>query len=248
MPQMLIGAGLSAVQGLLGGNKQKQNQTSTNTTDKTFEQSQEQSSNQQRQFEENPLLTAAREALIPILGSEFNKAQKPVYGQAHQANFMNSLNELAQAAMQRMTQGVAGSGGMRSGRFAGGTQDIERQRMGDASKFFANLPMLEEQARSGKVNNLLGLASQWLGTGPVNETVTGQAQATSKGNEHSVSTGNQQTTGSTGGGASGALGNLIGFGGGVLGDFMSGQGSKWGFGGSNRPDNGGVKWGMGGGE
>lgn len=223
----LVGAGLSAAQGLFGS-KQKQNQTSTNTTDKNYEQSQEQSSNQRREYDENPLLAAARDALVPILSSEFNKAQKPIYGQSHQASFMNSLNEMAQAAMQRMTQGVAGSGGLRSGRFAGGTQDIERQRMGEASKFFANLPMLEEQARTGRVNNLLGLASNWLGTGPVNETVTGQAQSNAKGNEHSVSVGNRQTTSSSGGGLAGMGQNLLGFGGGVLGDVMKGNGGQWG--------------------
>jgi len=230
---MLLGAGLSAAQGAFG-KKQKQEQSSTSKTDKTFEQQQEQNSNQQRTFEEDPMMAAAREALLPILGSEFNKAQKPVYGQAQQASFMESLNELAQSAMQRMTQGVAGSGGLRSGRFAGGTADIEKQRFGDANKFFANLPFEEEKARSGRVNNLLGLATQWLGQGPINETITGNASSTASGKESSTTTGNQTTTGSAGGGVGGAMSNLIGFGGGVLGDTLSGQGSRWGFGGSKK--------------
>lgn len=232
----LLGAGLSAAQGAFG-KKQSQNQTSTSKTDKTYEQQQEQSSNQNRTFDENPLMSAAREALLPILGSEFNKAQKPVYGQAQQAGFMQSLNELAQTAMQRMTQGVAGSGGMRSGRFAGGTADIEKQRFGEASKFFANLPFQEEQARSGRVNNLLGLATNWLGQGPINETITGNASSTASGKESSTTTGNQTTSGNMGGGFGGAMGNLIGFGGGVLGDVVSGNGSRWGFGGTKRAGN-----------
>lgn len=225
----LVGAGLSAAQGAFG---KKQKQESNSKTDKTFEQQQEQNSNQERTFDENPMLAAAREALVPLLSSEFNKAQKPVFGQAQQAGFMQSLNELAQTAMQRMTQGVAGSGGLRSGRFAGGTADIEKQRFGDASKFFANLPFQEEQTRSGRVNNLLGLATQWLGSGPINETISGNASSNSSGKESSTTTGSQ--TGSSGGGVGGAMSNLIGFGGGVLGDYQSGQGGKWGFGGNNK--------------
>lgn len=232
MVPTLVGAGLSAAQGMFGS-KQKQNQTSTSSTDKTYEQQQQQNSNQQRTFDENPLMAAAREALLPIIGSEFNKAQKPIYGQAQQASFMESLNELAQSAMQRMTQGVAGSGGLRSGRFAGGTADIEKQRFGDANKFFANLPFQEEQARSGRVNNLLGLATNWLGSGPINETITGNASSTASGKESSTTIGNQTTTGGQGGGLSGMASNLIGFGGGVLGDTMSGNGAKWGFGTKN---------------
>lgn len=235
---MLLGGVMSGVQGALGNkNKQEQNTTSTSTTDKSYEQQQNQSTNQQHTYDENPLLAAARDALLPILGSEFNKAQKPIYGQAQQAGFMQSLNELAQSAMQRMTQGVAGSGGLHSGRFAGGTQDIEKQRMGQASQFFANLPAQEEQARSTKVNNLLGLATNWLGRGPVNENISGTAESTAKGTEKSTTVGNQQTTGSSGadGGWRGGLGNLIGFGGGVLGDTISGQGSRWGIGNSRPP-------------
>lgn len=236
---MLLGAGLSAAQGALGGNKnkQEQNTTSTSSTDKSFEQSQNQATNQQRTFDENPMLAAARDALLPILGSEFNKAQKPIYGQAQQAGFMQSLNELAQSAMQRMTQGVAASGGLHSGRFAGGTQDIERQRMGQASQFFANLPMQEEQARSNKIKDLLGLATNWLGRGPINENITGTAESNTKGTEKSTTVGNQQSTATSGqnGGWGGALGNAIGFGGGVLGDVISGQGSRWGIGNSRPP-------------
>ena len=144
---------------------------------------------------------------------------------------MQSLNELAQSAMGRMTQGVAASGGLRSGRFAGGTSDIEKQRFGQASNFFAGLPAQEEQARSGRVNNLLNLATQWLGRGPINENITGNSNSTASGNEKSTTVGNQQstTTGNQGGGWQGALGNTLGFGGGVLGDVIGGRGSQWGF-------------------
>ncbi len=231
----LLGAGLSAAQGAFGS-KKKDTQTSTNTTSRTAEQIAQQESEQQRTFNENPLFAQAREALIPLLGSEFNKAQKPIYGQDKQASFMEQLNELASAAMSRMTQGVAASGGLKSGRFAGGTADIEKARFGEASKFFQSLPAKEEEARSGRVNNLLGLATKWLGTGPIDETISGNASSNTKSNETSTSIGNQTNTQQGGGGLGGAASNLLGFAGGVLGDTMSGQGSKWGFGNRNQDE------------
>ncbi len=239
MPQfipMALGLGMSAVQGALGS-KKKDTQTSTNTTSRTAEQIAQQESEQQRSFNENPMFAQAREALLPLFASEFNKAQKPIYGQDKQAGFMEQLNELASAAMQRMTQGVASSGGLKSGRFAGGTADIEKARFGEASKFFQGLPAKEEEARSGRTNNLLGLATKWLGLGPIDETISGNASSNTKTNETSVSSGNQTNTQQSGGGLGGALSNAIGFGGGVLGDSLSGQGSKWGFG---RGGNGGA--------
>ncbi len=246
MPQfipMALGLGMSAAQGFLGGNKPKQESsaTSTNTTSRTAEQTSNQQSEQQRKFNENPLFGQAREALLPLFASELNKAQKPIYGQAQQAGFMQQLNELASSAMQRMTQGVAGSGGMRGGRFAGGTADIEKARFGEASKFFQGLPAQEEAARSGRVNNLMGLATKWLGMGPVDETVTGEANSNTKTNETSTSTGSQtgtQTQDDGQGGWRGMLRNGLGFGGGVLGDVLGGNGSRWGIGG--RPGGGGF--------
>lgn len=231
----LVGAGVSALGGLFGGNKQKQNQNQTQTSNSTFNQTQSQQgqSEQQRKFNENPMFMAGREQLMQVLANEFGRAQQPVYGAAQTTKFMSDLNDLTGAATSRLKTQLAGSGGLNNGRFAGGVADFERDRAGKAVDFLSQIPAMNEQARSDKTNNLMNLAAQWLGTGPVDESVTGSTNMTSttNGTENRTTTGNMNQTGDNGqGGWRGALGGLAGFGGGLLGDVVAGNGSRWGIG------------------
>lgn len=230
----LVGAGISALGGLFGGSKPKQEQTSTQNSTANFNQSQSQeaSSDQRRTFDENPLFGGGREAIMRMLMNEFGKAQQPVYGNAQVSKFMADLNELTSAATGKLKNTLAGSGGLNNGRFAGGVAGLEANRLKEMSNFISQLPMINEQQRQKSTNSLLGLGAQWLGLGPVNETITGstKANSTTTGTENRTSTGNSTSTGNDGrGGWNGLLGGLADFGGGLLGDVIGGRGDRWGF-------------------
>lgn len=236
MPTALIGGGLSLAQGLLGGGGQKQ-QSSTNQTqniDRTSTTSQQQEQTGERTFQENPMYDLARQMLMGQMGAEFGNARKPVYGQPQQVQFMQKLNELTDAAMGQLKQTMGASGSLASGRFAGGAEGIQRDALKERVNFFSQLPFMEKQYGDNRMNGLMGLAAQWLGRGPVNERTTGSASMTGTTNEKGTTTTTGNTTATTGGvgGWRGALSNLAGFGGSVLGDVIGGHGGRWGIGGS----------------
>ena len=238
---------MSLLSGLFGKKKagSEQTSTSTNTSNQNFNQTNTQNNEQLREIFENPMFAGAREMLLPMLFSEFQKANKPTYGPAQSAKFMSQLNDLTDAATNSLKQQVSSIGGSQSGRFAGGVGNIERAKIGEASNFFGQLPFMEEQARGAKMNNLMSLAMNWLGKAPTNEKVTSNTNATSTGTQSNVTTGAQTGTGnqSQGGGWSNALGGLLDFGGGILGDYVGGQGSRWGLPGRNpSPRNPGNGW------
>lgn len=231
----LIGAGVSALGGLFGGSKPKQEQQSTQTTSGTTtqQQSAEGSSEQQRQYNENPIYNQGREQLLKNLFAEITKAQQPVYGNAQAAKFMADLNELTGAATNKLKSTLAGSGGLNNGRFAGGVAGLEANRIKELSGFLSQLPLLNEQARQKQTNSLMGLGAQWLGLGPVDETVSGNTRSNSNATmtENRTTTGNTVSSGNDGrGGVGGLLSGLADFGGGLLGDVVGGNGSRWGFG------------------
>jgi hypothetical protein len=72
-----------------------------------------------------------------------------------------------------------------------GMTDIQMGKMGNAAQFFSQLPFQEEQARSQRVNTLLGMGTQWAGRAPISTVTTGSS--TRKGTEKTQGTSN--TTG-----------------------------------------------------
>ncbi len=167
-----------------------------------------------QQFYQNTLFPGAQ-SLIAI-------ANKPVYGDAHKADVLNNLNDLANAASAHLKSSLSGRGQLGSGEFETGLGNIEQQRYGQLSNFYSNLPALEDQAHQQRMAQALG-----LGAGLAAQLPVGQIS-----NQSSTSNGVQTEKDSTGLGAIvGALAGGVGSSlmGGVMGGFGSlAQGGSFG--------------------
>ena len=103
------------------------------------------------------------------------KANRPVYGTAEKAGFMKQANDLALSSMEALKQKLGASGATDSGRMFSGLQDLELGRMGNIINFLGQIPYLNEQARSQKMANLLGLGTSWAGKAPIDTQTTGSS-------------------------------------------------------------------------
>ena len=218
MPTALIGPAIGLAGSLLGGiggsGGKSTNQTSNTTSNVNQNTTGSQSGESWQKAFESPYFSQFRESLAPMFQAEYAKTQKPIFGQAQQASFMGNLNDIANSASESLKQSLARSGALNSGRFAGGLEGIERQRMNQQANYFANLPMQEEMARRQSAQGLLGLGMNWAGKAPTdiqnlsnmfsNQSMTGQ--------ENKSMTGNMQESGPSW--WQGALGNV----GGMLGN------------------------------
>lgn len=232
MAPALIGGGMSLVQGLLGGGKNKSNQSATQNIDKTTtnHSTQQQQFDQGTQYDEDPLMQLGRLMLMGQYGNAFSKASEPLYGNEAKASILHNTNELTSSAINKLKQTMAGAGGFNSGAHEAGAADIFRGGNATAIQALMQLPMLNKKAYNESMNPLLGMASSWLGRAPVNSrsfgTANGTTDSTSTEKGTVANTGMGTAQGPSGWGA--GLGNLLGFGGGVLGDYLGGQGGKWG--------------------
>ena len=174
---------------------------------------------------EDPTFTALRQALIPLLTGELKRGQEPVYGEPQKLGFMAELNKLAKASSSSLMSTLARMGGLSSGRAATGLGNIELGRLGQLSQFFSQLPFMESQARSERMNPLLGLATGWAGPAPLGRTTTGTASGTTTenmtqtGRTTGKGTGTQTTFGPSG--WSGFLSNAGG-----ISAFLGGMGAR----------------------
>lgn len=160
---------LGSLLGALGGSGKQGNQTTdqSSTSASTTTSKQTGQSTGYNQASENPLFAQFRSGLIPQFNQEMQRAQRPIYGDAQKAGFMNQLNDLTSGAMESMKGQLAGSGALSSGRFSTGMSDIMGSRLSQASQFYGQLPFQEEQARAGRVGNLLGAGMNWTGKAPI---------------------------------------------------------------------------------
>ena len=198
--KMAMGIGGSALSALGGSGSQGKVKTSQNNQFEQFgnqdsttnSESQTDSIQDINQFNET-VETAGdkqfREGLMSRYGNEMNKAQRPIYGDATKAGFLNNLNDLSSAAMDSMRANLSASGAGDSGRLAAGIGDIELGKFGQYSKFLSELPEKEELARRGQVNTLMGLGNQLAGLAPRSQRITGRTTGTSK------TTGSSKTSG-----------------------------------------------------
>lgn len=124
---------------------------------------------------EAPEFAQFRRSLLPTLQREISRAGRPVFGPAQTAGFLGNLNDLASASMENIKQSLAGAGALDSGRLAQAATDVELGRAGEASSFFSQLPFLEEQTRSERLGNILGLSTQFAGRAPISQRRTGTA-------------------------------------------------------------------------
>lgn len=123
---------------------------------------------------EDPAFSGFRKGLIPMFGQEMKKLQQPIYGDAQKAAVLNDLNELTRDSIASLKGELGRSGSLDSGRLAAGLSDIEGKRLSEATKFFSQLPAMEEQARRQGVAGMLGAGMQWAGNAPLSYLTGGQ--------------------------------------------------------------------------
>jgi hypothetical protein len=169
----LIGKGIGSLFGGLSksGDQGGATKTSSSTSNQTLSGT-DTSSGLQHNIEDADF-AGLRSSLIPMMTQELNKAQEPVYGDAQKGQFMSGLNDLTNSSVKSLSSSLAARGISDSGAAAEGYSGIESQRLGKASDFYSQLPFQEAQARSAKVNSLLGMATGWTGSAPVDVQTTG---------------------------------------------------------------------------
>lgn len=148
---------------------------------------------------ESPEATEFRRGMFPRFEREFARAEQPIFGEAQKAGFLTNLNQLAGAAGDSLKQQLSAAGALDSGRFAAGLGDIEMGRAGQASQFFSQLPFMEQQARSQRLNDLFSGATGFLASGPRSTRTTGTEGFEETGEEQRRATGETEgtTTGTT---------------------------------------------------
>lgn len=198
------GIGASGNQGSVNTN-QTTNQTGTTTSAQTGVTDQTRRGEQttdltQAQFD-SPEAQAFRSGQFNRLNARLGQ-NAPVFGDTQKAGFMSNLNELSTGAMENLKQNLASSGALDSGRFAAGASNIEMDRVGEAGKFFSQLPFLEQQAQDQRFAGLSGIGNQLLATSPRSSrttgtqgtTETGQTTTNQQGNVNTNQTGTMQGT------------------------------------------------------
>lgn len=220
MPQTAIMAGLGLGGSLLSGfgRSGKQGETQEALNRQTQESTREnQTYSGERTPVEQDYFSQFRKGLVPLFEQEVKRAQEPIYGDAQKASLVSSLNDAAQKAVASLSARLARSGGLDSGRWSAGVGDIESERLGKLTDFFANLPLMEEQARRSGVGGLLGQGIQWAGAAPVGERTSGSGSGERSGTSTTTGTNTQTLFGTPwqsgfmqqGGALSGALFNYL---------------------------------------
>jgi hypothetical protein len=190
----LVSGALGAIGGSGNQGSQKQSQNQTTKQTESFN-----STNNIDMFDEaieDESFSQARTSLIPMLQQQMRKAQQPVYGDAQKASYLSNLNELADNAMTSLKGSLASSGRLDSGAFETGASDIAREKIGQASSFFSDLPFREKQAQADQLNPLMNLAAGWFGRAPISTKRTGtnsqQGNSTKEGTSNMTGTTQQE--------------------------------------------------------
>lgn len=199
-----------------------------------------QTSNQQsQQFGSNASLATTQPNQLPWVAdlqknnglaaqNMMARASQPIYGDAQKANYLESLNQLADASSKHLASSLAGRGIMDSGAFSAGQTGIEAGRLGQASSFFSQLPFQEQAAQDARQKSALGLSIAAAAAPP-----TGQTSGSTSNSQSSSDTSSKTTTDP---GISGLVSSLAGLGFGAtlggLGSLMGGGSFGSGFGAS----------------
>lgn len=201
----LIGAGIGAAGGIMSGlSTKKQTSTSTNTSinDNTNTTTPN----------EPTYMSNFRQGLIPGYNNLMAQAQKPVYGDAQRAQYLNNVNSLGNSATSSLANTLASHGGsLNSGAFGAGATNIAMNRLGAMSQYDTMAPAANQQAMMQNQANVLGLGMNFAGRAPVGQTTT------SNGTNVSTQQGTQTQPGSWGQ----VMGNIGGMMGGMGGQMFT---------------------------
>lgn len=232
----MAGVGLGgSVLSALGGNKKTQQQQQQSEQQTTGTNSSNSSSSGEFSNTTNPLepdyFSSFRQGLVPAFQQEYAKAQQPIYGAPQKASYVSNLNDLALGATENLKQQLASVGALNSGRTATGITGIQMGRMGNLANFYGQLPFMEEQARSGRVGNLLNMATNWAGRAPVGSQTSGtqsQSQTAQQIIDQLMKGNSSGTMSSSTPFGSGLLSNLGGVAGSIFGDMWGNYGDSGG--------------------
>jgi hypothetical protein len=132
---------------------------------------------------EDPRFTDYRASLLPALSKQYDEAQKPVYGDAQVGQAVQNSNDVYNAGEQGVANSAARRGVLDSGAYSGPVSSLEQARTGGITSFMNSLPFLNEQAKWGRTQDLLGMATNFLGKSPIGQTQTGTTQSTQQGTQ-----------------------------------------------------------------
>jgi hypothetical protein len=148
-----IGAAMSAFGG--SGNQGGMNGTSSQNSSQNIDQTTTQS--------EDPYFSAFRKAITGQIGEGLQRADKPAYGDTEKASVLSDINDLTQSSIASLRRHLGGTGGLSSGRLAAGVGDATNERNSQASKFLAQIPLMNRQYSDNQRNQLLQLGAGFAG-------------------------------------------------------------------------------------
>lgn len=129
-----------------------------------------------------------RKSLVGPYQSYLNNAQKPVYGQAQNAQFLNQSNNLTNSSMNNLASTLATrTGSLNSGAFSKGASDILMNRQSNVSNYNMMTPLLNQQAVMQNMTAALGLGTGWAGKAPLGSTTTDSRQTNFTGTSNTTS-------------------------------------------------------------
>lgn len=176
-----------------------------------------------------PWVAQMQQGMAPQYQSLIAEANKPVYGDAQKASYMENLNDLANSATSHLSSTLAGSGQLNSGQFGKQAMGIEQQKFGQESNFFSQLPAMERQAHMQNMLGVLGAANGFATSAPTGSISTGSSSGTS--DSTSVEKSSPGLSGLVGGLMGMAMGPMMGgLGGGIAGGLNGMFGGSGSFG------------------
>lgn len=190
-----VGPLASAAIGAVGSGGKQGSQSYNGTQESTQKFNQSQNIDQFNEAVEDPAFSAFRNSLLPMVKQEIFKANQPIYGDAQKTKYLSDLNDLASGAMSSLKSSLAGRGALDSGVMSQAATDIENNRVGKATDFFSQLPFMEDQARTQKMQGLLGMSTSFAGRAPISQKVTGTNTSTGTNETKGTNVGTQTQNG-----------------------------------------------------
>jgi hypothetical protein len=173
-----MGAFVGQLISSLMGNQSNTSSNSTSNSTSNVTGNQNSTGNSTVTPNENPIFTAFRESILPAIAQQFANAQQPVYGPAQEAQFVNNANNIYGQAMQGAQNNAARRGAFNSGAMDAAQTNLDQSRAGQIANFYSQIPLLNQQNSFNQTQNLLGLATQFLGQSPIGSTTIGNNSST----------------------------------------------------------------------
>lgn len=155
-------------------------------------------------------------SLYPQMSNLLAQSQKPVYGQAQEAQMLNATNQATNSGIQGLASAMASRGGnLNSGAFGKGAAEMLGQRSGIMSNYAMQTPLLNQQAQFGQGLQAMGMANQLAGPalrGQTGSTAGSSSQTTEQnsGWGNMLMSGLGAVAGGLTGGMTGGLSGLAG--------------------------------------